>query len=54
MNEQDRIAFQRLINKVNEQEHTIAQLVKIIAATNRRITAHAIGQQDNEQTFSKV
>ncbi|WP_158591728.1 hypothetical protein [Oceanobacillus halophilus] len=38
MNEQEKIAFNNMLNKLKQQEKTIAQLVEIIAVTNRRIT----------------
>ncbi|WP_373893375.1 hypothetical protein ACUL41_05765 [Virgibacillus natechei] len=38
MMENERTAFNELVKKVQQHEDTITQLVKIVAATNRRIT----------------
>ncbi|WP_165769039.1 hypothetical protein [Virgibacillus profundi] len=51
MNEHEKIAFNDLKVKVQQHEHTITQLVQIIAATNRRITD--IGDKyDNKNKYS--
>ncbi|WP_158234642.1 hypothetical protein [Lentibacillus sediminis] len=41
MSENERILINNLVRKVEQHENTITQLVKIIAATNRRITDEA-------------
>lgn len=38
MNEDEQLAFKRLIKKVDQHEHTITQLLEIIASINRRMT----------------
>jgi succinate dehydrogenase hydrophobic anchor subunit len=44
--------FEELIKKVQQQEDTIVQLVKIIAATNHRISELQIIQEDIENGHS--
>ncbi|WP_165767937.1 hypothetical protein [Virgibacillus indicus] len=51
MNEQDQIILNELKVKVQQHEHTISQLVEIIAATNRRITDVA-NKQRNDKEYS--
>ncbi|WP_188454130.1 hypothetical protein [Virgibacillus oceani] len=52
MNSQDYIAFDALVNKVQQQEETIAQLVEIVAATNRKLTELSRKVHKNEHNFS--
>ncbi|HLR72423.1 MAG TPA: hypothetical protein VK085_13460 [Pseudogracilibacillus sp.] len=48
------ITFDQLAQKVKQQEDTIAQLVKIIASTNHRISELQVKQENLEQiTLSK-
>ncbi|UJL45333.1 hypothetical protein KFZ58_13055 [Virgibacillus sp. NKC19-16] len=53
MKEQERIAFNELIKKVQQHEDTITQLVKIVAATNRRITDTADKHKSWEHALHK-
>ncbi|WP_162800326.1 hypothetical protein [Oceanobacillus zhaokaii] len=54
MTEQDRMMLQQLINKVNQHEETIVQLMKIIAATNQRISNQLSDFKEAEQFYTKV
>lgn len=38
MTEHEQLAFQKLIRKVDQHEQTIAQLLKVIASINQRMT----------------
>ncbi|WP_156288323.1 hypothetical protein [Oceanobacillus salinisoli] len=49
MNEKEIIAFNHLQNKVKQHERTIAQLVEIVAAMNRRIIDSPRKQKDMNQ-----
>ncbi|WP_218775526.1 hypothetical protein [Oceanobacillus senegalensis] len=49
MNEQEQRALHNLFKRVKQQEQTIAQLVEIIAATNRRITDLATNQSGSTE-----
>ncbi|QGS69174.1 hypothetical protein CV093_15065 [Oceanobacillus sp. 143] len=53
MTEQDRMMLQQLINKVNQHEETIVQLMKIIAATNQRISNQLSDFKEAEQFYTK-
>lgn len=44
------ITFEELVKKVQQQEDTVAQLVKIIASTNHRISEIQIKQESMEKT----
>ncbi|MFA1821352.1 hypothetical protein ACDX78_14445 [Virgibacillus oceani] len=46
---EERKTLNSLERKVKQQEHTITQLVEIIAATNRRITDVIYRQQEKEK-----
>ncbi|WP_170140792.1 hypothetical protein [Oceanobacillus arenosus] len=54
MTEQDRATLQQLVNKVNQHEETIVQLLKIIAATNQRISNQASNIMKEEHYYLKV
>lgn len=47
------ITFDDLVRKVKQQEDTVVQLVKIVAATNHRITELQSKQQKIEKTLIK-
>ncbi|GGB55382.1 hypothetical protein F3157_12005 [Virgibacillus dakarensis] len=51
MNEQDYIAFDALVVKVQQHEETITQLMEIVAATNRKMTELA-RKYDNENHYT--
>ncbi|MBY7144114.1 hypothetical protein KFZ56_13865 [Virgibacillus sp. NKC19-3] len=53
MKESERVAFNDLVKKVQQHEDTITQLVKIVAATNRRITDIVDGSHSSEQVLHK-
>lgn len=57
MSDRDRMVLNELTRKVQQQEKTISQLVKIIAATNRRVSDAASKpdetQQEHDYTFHK-
>jgi len=44
------ITFEELVKKVQQQEDTVVQLVKIIAATNHRISELQTKQENLEKT----
>ncbi|WP_176555885.1 hypothetical protein [Virgibacillus ndiopensis] len=52
MNSQDYIAFDALVVKVQQQEETIAQLVEIVATTNRKLTELSRKVHKKEHGFS--
>lgn len=53
LDKQDQIILNELKVKIQQHEHTISQLVEIIAATNKRITEVANKQDNNkEYTFT--
>lgn len=43
------ISYEELVRKVQQQEDTVAQLVKIIAATNHRISELQVKQESMEK-----
>jgi len=43
------VTFKELVKKVQQQEDTVAQLVKIIAATNHRISELQVKQESIEK-----
>ncbi|WP_158595081.1 hypothetical protein [Oceanobacillus piezotolerans] len=53
MTEEERSTLLHLSKKVKQQEQTIAQLVEILAATNRRITDLA-SKQEKHQVYSDI
>ncbi|MBP1971157.1 putative coiled-coil protein SlyX [Virgibacillus natechei] len=55
MSDQDRMVLNELTRKVQQQEKTISQLVKIIAATNRRVSDAASKKDEiqHDYTFHK-
>lgn len=44
------MTFEELVKKVQQQEDTVVQLVRIIAATNHRISEIQIKQETLERT----
>ncbi|MEN1967312.1 hypothetical protein WMZ97_04455 [Lentibacillus sp. N15] len=51
MNEQDAYAFDALVMKVQQHEETIAQLMEIVAATNRKM-AELSRKYEQEQQYT--
>lgn len=51
MDEQDCIAFDALVVKVQQQEETITQLVEIVAATNRKLT-ELTRKREKEESYT--
>lgn len=49
MKEERTIAYKDLIEKINQHEKVIAQLVEIIAATNRQVTDIISKQKEREK-----
>ncbi|WP_249871310.1 hypothetical protein [Oceanobacillus saliphilus] len=54
MNESDRLALKELASKVEQHEATIAQLLEIIAATNRKISELTSYQKKRDYFHSQV
>ncbi|WP_158701690.1 hypothetical protein [Lentibacillus sp. Marseille-P4043] len=52
MNEQDYIAFDALVIKVQQHEETITQLMEIVAATNRKLTELSRNQHNTDKNYS--
>lgn len=44
------ITFDELVKKVKQQEDTVVQLVRIVAATNHRISELQVKQENLEKT----
>lgn len=46
------VTFSELVEKVEQQENTVAQLIKIVAATNHRMTEIQMKQKYTDEKGS--
>ncbi|WP_157087678.1 hypothetical protein [Oceanobacillus damuensis] len=54
MNENDRQSLNELAVKIQQHEKAIAQILEILAATNRKITELSSNQTERDYFYSQV